>query len=122
MIFVISVPVGIRKRTEVRRLFVFVASAAASAGTVGAITGWLGSVILRLTPELRFYSFIGLAGLSIAYGIAELHSAKWWVPTRTWIIPKRWALYGNVPFALAFGSVLGAGFFTIITFIGYHVW
>jgi hypothetical protein len=100
---------------------VFVAAATASAATVGAITGWLGSLVLRITPELHFYSLIGLAGVSITYGTAELHSAKWRVPSRTWIIPKRWALLGNVPFAFAFGSVLGAGFLTIITFIGYHV-
>lgn len=37
------------------------------------------------------------------------------------MIPSRWSWNGETRYALAFGSLLGAGLFTKVSFIGYHL-
>lgn len=99
----------------------FALAATASAALVGAACGLLGVAAAAHAPSLR----AGLAGLVAAvagaYGIAESRGAQWWVPQRHWQVPQAWGWHGRFVFATAFGLVLGAGFLTLIPFIGYYL-
>ncbi len=117
----ISVPVGRGRKAEIRRLLTFLLSVVASASTVGALAGFGGRSIMARERATDLFMPMALAGICLLYGTAELKGTKWWVPSRKWIIPQRWALFGNLRFTIVFGLLLGAGFFTVLPFVGYHV-
>jgi hypothetical protein len=72
-------------------------------------------------PPLYLAISIVVVGIAIMYGFAELRAVIWPVPTRHWQIPREWGRYGRPRFATVFGLILGAGFFTVINFIGYYL-
>lgn len=121
----ITLPVGGAGRfARVRHgleLFLFAASAIMAAAVVGAALGVAGAALAEL-PSLWHRGAAALAaGVAALYGIGELLGAKWWVPQRHWLVPKRRYVYGPLLYAGAFGATLGAGLFTKIPFMGYHL-
>lgn len=99
----------------------FALSAAFSAAMVGVACAYVGSLLIRTGSNLSTAMWASLACCGAAYGLAELSGVRWWVPTREWLIPRRWGRWGSPTFDILFGLFLGAGFFTIIRFVGYHV-
>jgi hypothetical protein len=92
--------------------------------TVGAaLTGAMCAAIGRFVLGKRgIYGVLILSvAFALAYGFAELRKLDWKVPTRHWLIPKGWAAYGTPRFEMIFGLILGAGFLTVIPFIGYYL-
>lgn len=121
----ITPPVGGARRFDgvknVMRLLLFALAAVFSAAVVGAACGYVGSLFIGNGSNLStaLWAFVGCC--AVAYGLAELSGARWWVPSREWLIPRRWGRWGSPTFDILFGLFLGAGFFTIIRFAGYHV-
>jgi hypothetical protein len=99
----------------------FTIGAVISAGLVGGIVGALGTLLVARAPSLPRAIWGLVAGTATIYGLAELQGTKWPVLTRHWEVPKQWGRYGLPFFAAAFGLILGTGFFTFNTFIGYHL-
>lgn len=92
-----------------------------SAGTVGVLCGALGGLLKTRVPSVYYTLAALIAGVATVYSFAELQGAKLPIPTRHWLVPKEWGQYGQPFFATAFGVILGAGFFTVINFIGYYL-
>lgn len=92
-----------------------------SGGVVGLLCGVLGTWLAHQIPTPLTALRFGTAGIGIAYGIAAACGARWPVPTRRWQVPRRWARYGHINFAAAFGAILGAGLFTVVNFIGFYL-
>ena len=121
----ITPPVGGARRFDgiknVVRLLLFALAAAFSATVVGVACAYAGLLFVRNGSNLStaLWTFVGCC--AVAYGLAELAGARWWVPSREWLIPRRWGRWGSPAFDILFGLFLGAGFFTIIRFVGYHI-
>jgi hypothetical protein len=122
---VITPPVGGARRFDglrnVVRLLLFALAAALSAAVVGVACAYLGSLVSGIVSRLSTALWLSVGVCAAAYGLAELCGARWWVPSREWLIPRRWGRWGSPVFDILFGLFLGAGFFTINRFIGYHV-
>ena len=121
----ITPPVGGARRFDgiknVVRLLLFAVAAATSAAAVGGVCAFLGKLVLDTESSVSTALWLSVGCCAAAYGLAELSGARWWVPSREWLIPRRWGLRGSPAFDILFGVFLGAGFFTIIRFVGYHV-
>lgn len=121
----ITPPVGGARRFDglknVVRLLLFALAASFSAAVVGAACSYGGSLLIRNGSNLSTALWASVGCCAVAYGLAELSGARWWVPSREWLIPRRWGRWGSPAFDILFGLFLGAGFFTIIRFVGYHV-
>lgn len=102
-------------------LLLFALGAVVSAAAVGGVCGALGALFLTWAPSLHIAIWSLVAGVATIYGFAGLRGVKWPVPTRHWQVPSDWGQHGQPLFALAFGLILGAGFFTFITSIGYYL-
>lgn len=88
---------------------------------VGVVCAYVGSLVGGIVSSLSTALWLSVGVCAAAYGLAELSGARWWVPSREWLIPRRWGRWGSPVFDILFGLFLGAGFFTIIRFVGYHV-
>ncbi len=99
----------------------FVAAAIVSAGIVGILCGILGALLAGLAAPVLVIVAALIGIVAVVYGLGEVTRANLWVPQRHWLVPSQWSWYGSLRYAAAFGSILGAGFFTLIPFIGYHI-
>jgi hypothetical protein len=59
--------------------------------------------------------------ISSVYAFGEIVGKPIPVPSRHWLVPREWAGLGAKAFSLLFGAVLGAGFFTIVPFVGFYI-
>lgn len=109
------------RRTYSQSLFLFATGAVISAATVGAIYGALGVFLASEAPFLRIACIAILGAVAATYGAAELYGVTWWVPTRHWQVPKEYVRYGMPFYAAAFGLILGVGFLTFVTSVGYYL-
>lgn len=102
-------------------MLLFVVASVVSAGLVGTLLGALGASLDAARP----LALSIIAGVSVviatAYGVAEVRGITWPVPSRHWQVPRRWGRSGRPLFASAFGLLLGPGFFTFVTFVGYYL-
>lgn len=121
----ITPPVGGARRLDgirnVVRLLLFALAAALSAAVVGVACAFLGRLLSGIVSSLSIALWLSVGICAAAYGLAELCGARWWVPSREWLIPRRWGRWGSPVFDILFGLFLGAGFFTIVRFVGYYV-
>lgn len=121
----ITPPVGGARRFDglrnVVRLLLFALAAALSAAVVGVACAFLGWLMSGIVTSLSTALWLSVGICAAAYGLAELRGARWWVPSREWLIPRRWGRWGSPVFDILFGLFLGAGFFTIVRFVGYYV-
>lgn len=102
-------------------MLLFCAAAIGAGGAVGAVCGAFGGILLVAPSPVRIGVAVVLAIVALIYGLGEVFGMPLPVPQRSREIPARWAWYGQARFAVVFGAMLGAGFFTIIPFIGYHL-
>lgn len=86
--------------------------------TVGVLAGVMGRLLVSPTSAVHVALWIGVALVALLYEGRELRGWPLPVPTRHWQVPKHWGQYGEPFYAAAFGVILGAGFFTFVTFIG----
>lgn len=110
-----------RPAAYVASLIAFTAGSIAGAAAVGGLCGAFGAWMVAGRPVFAEPLNALLVGLAVAYGLAELSGGTLPVPTGHWQVPRHWGAYGQPAFALAFGVLLGAGFATIVPFIGYYV-
>lgn len=85
------------------------------------LCGAVGALFARAIPVLPLTLRFVVIGVAAAYGIAAVCGARWPVPTRHWQVPRAWGRHGKARFAVIFGAILGAGFFTVVNFIGYYL-
>lgn len=104
-----------------RTILIFVLAAVAAAGTVGILCGTIGLLLTRTIPVTPLALRFVIIGVAAAYGMAMVCGTRWPVPTRHWQVPRAWGRHGKALFAVIFGAILGAGFFTIVNFIGYYL-
>lgn len=125
MIFVITPPVGsgqkYAKIKNIARLLSFGIATVIGAAVVGSICGVIGAVIINRIPILRVGTLGIIVSIALLYGFAELRGRKQYIPTCHRLVPKRWGAYGSPRFEIAFGIIVGAGLFTVIPFIGFHL-
>lgn len=107
--------------TYIRSVSLFAAGSIVSAGIVGGICGGIGVLLMSRAPMLRPVLWGLIMVVAALYGVAELRGEPAPVPTRHWLVPRNWGRFGKARYALAFGLLLGAGFFTLVTFVGYYL-
>lgn len=61
---------------------------------------------------------VGLFWLALA--IAAARSPNWALRGRHWMVPKSWARFGSVPYASAFGVVLGIALLTRLPSVTFY--
>jgi hypothetical protein len=83
-----------------------------------AATGLLSFALGRLLWQ-RPVQVVALAALGAALVSSGLVPLR--LPQSTWRVPKSWSRFGPTAFAALFGTVLGLGFLTAISSIGYYV-
>ena len=88
---------------------------------MGIVVGSLGKALALHVPGLHLIVTSTMTLLAAGYGAAEICGKAWWVPTRHWQVPRHWGQHGTHLYWTAFGLALGAGFFTIVTSMGYYV-
>jgi len=109
------------RATYMRSVLLFTLGAVAGAAAVGGACGAMGVPIVALGKDAARVSWsIAVIAASI-YGVAELSGVRLPVPTRHWQVPQAWARHGAPAFAATFGVLLGAGFFTIVDYLGYYL-
>lgn len=89
-----------------------------------AIVGGVAAVSIRWVVRFPGATNVGLLVITIvcvAYAIGDLVGRPLRVPSRAWLVPRRWGDMGDTWYAITFGLVLGAGFLTVSPFIGLHV-
>jgi hypothetical protein len=107
---------GGRRRRNGR---LFAAAAIVGSSSVGIAVALLGSVIAhaKIRGPLTGATWI----IALVYAVGELVKKPLPVPTFRWQVPRRWSLYGDGAFSAIFGLCLGAGFLTVVPFVGYYL-
>lgn len=67
------------------------------------------------------WMLVSVTCCGILYAVSELAARPLPVPSRHWLVPQRWYVYGDDVFAAAFGAALGLGFVTVVPAFGYYV-
>lgn len=98
----------------------FLLASTCGAVTVGFAAAMIGQRLGRL-PGAHVIGLLTVAIVSGSYAIADLLGKPLPVPTRHWLVPRKWGRFGDKWFAGVFGLVLGTGFFTVMPFIGFYV-
>ena len=88
---------------------------------MGGLCGQVGMLLSAQVPQLLQGLRIAVLSVALSYGVAEVRGATWPIPTRRWLVPQRWGLFGRQIYAALFGLSLGAGFLTVINFVGYYL-
>lgn len=102
-------------------MLLFTGTAIVSAGSIGALGGFLGVELANWMPSLHFFIWYLVSAAALVYGLIEARGIQWPVPQIHWQVPKDWGKHGRPLFAIGFGLVLGPGFFTFVSYIGYHL-
>lgn len=98
----------------------FLVAASLSAFVLGALGSLTGHWITERWHLFTRVVQLVVAIVSVSYAVGELLRKPLRVPTRHWLVPQRLGNLGDRRFAAVFGVILGAGFFTIVPFIGFH--
>ncbi len=110
-----------RRSTYLSSLGLFASAAVLSAAAEGSLWGVLGYLFLSWSPGLLQVIRYTMVVVAIAYALAELAGTRWPVPTRHWLVPKDWGLYGRQCYAALFGLTLGTGLLTVVNFVGLYL-
>lgn len=103
---------------DLTRPLVYVVSGTVAAAALGLTVGWCGT---RLPPSLIEAGWAVVAATAGVHAAGGLLGIRISVPQRDWMIPSSWSWDGQLRYAITFGALLGTGFSTKITFIGYHL-
>jgi hypothetical protein len=117
----IAPPVGGTRVGPLAPAIAFAVGSTGGAALFGALLGGLGLVAAAAQPDsipVMWAVIGGVCALSVGR-ILLGGEAKG--PSRCWLIPLTWSLLPPLVFPALFGAILGAGFLTVINFIGYHV-
>lgn len=88
---------------------------------MGVLLGLANAALAYVVTPTAVGAQIFAAVFAIIYLVADVLGRALPVPTRHWLVPQRWALYGPARWSLLFGLSLGAGLLTVIPFIGFHL-
>ena len=107
---------GIRRR----RALTFTIGAVVSAATMGALLAMLGRVNAIVSGVTSTPGLITICIIEAVYIAADVADIRLPVPTSTWQVPRSWVHHGEATFAFLFGLSLGAGFLTVVPFVGFY--
>ena len=104
--------------SDLVRPSLYVASGILAAALLGFGLGVVGAAL----PEALIRVGWGLIAVTAgAYVVGSLLGMRIGVPQRDWMIPSDWSWDGETRYAITFGALLGAGLFTKVSYIGYHL-
>jgi len=88
---------------------------------LGMALGTLGSVAKRHVPGAVTVLWTVATICAVIYAIRDLIGRTWPVPSRSWLVPRRWGCFGSPISDALFGASLGLGFVTVVPFIGFYL-
>lgn len=120
----IASPVGDAREGRQRLADVvrFGIASTATAAALGFLLGSAGHVVLPPHAwHTRLVTML-VTVVALVFAATEAMGIKLLVPTRDWIVPRKWGLiYGRRRFYYLFGAMMGAGLLTMVPFIGVYL-
>ena len=99
----------------------FLVAAVFGSSALGVVAGFSNRWNVLQLPAVRNVGLLVIAIACVVYAMREFVRKPLRVPSRSWLVPRRWGNIGDRGFAITFGVLLGGGFFNILSFVGLHV-